>query len=1241
MAAMHKTSASIALVALGLCGCGGGHGSTGSGGGVQDTADSIPKSWTVGAWYIDPANVTGKASDTNSCKSATAPCQTFAEIATQWGTYAPRLRQNTTITFLSSHSDDSDPVYLNPYIEHGAVVTVEGTLGTHQQVASGALSYVVPKRRSSAQLLEVELPAGVAPGQLVVNVSKGSRAWIYKNAGGNSWYLSQPLAPQVLPLTPGTAPAEANNWAAGDAVTVYRPVAVDLAAASPVAGPDGVASPLTFYQLRVLSPSAGADAGSNGRSTLAISSPDVAFVEASIDRFVSIGENSFSDRPDFVNVDSSGGLAAKGLTAAAGMSVMAGQVRSAAWSVSAGTFDDDVVLGSAVWMAGGSYGTVFVDSSAALFVQQNAVQFTQANGAPVLWGPGSVDAVTEGHLEYPAGAGMAQATFQVAGLYIDAPPTAVLAQPLPVATTACAVNTGSGWQCGIAVTAVDLDAPVGAGGFGGTAIDPGGSTITNSVPVGSAPFQSDMILWLRADRGVTLATDGSVAIWADQTGLGGRDAAPLFPGMPGPLYVPNAYGNLPAMRGDGTRSLMVNGGHGYPVGNQSTLFLVASPSTTNTEGVTYYNESTQGWQYAIDQDSAGVHWLNFINVNVPGGSTFTFTPASAIDTFLFTPPPAPGLHVYAMSQQDGVQGTGYYDGAQVATIVPKAASRYVMSVLGGPGDAFNANDGGYDPEGVIISSGAFDTNGDLQEVIQYGRELSPTEVGQVNAYLQGRWSGSSAQPSPDGGVPEGGAPDGGAPEGGSLDGGAGPETGPSSACPYQAATAPAGPAVCGDGWRDPATEECDDGLGDAGLRRGCSSACGVVDELDIANLGADGGLANTSRTLGGGRHPVAAGVQTFAVVSLETPSSPPTVALTTFTRKGAATGVVTAMSAGSVVSDNGDPVVASLPCDQYAVAWNDLSGDGDGLGVALRLFDPPAVTTGTPAFANTTTAFDQYAPDILWTGSSLVVAWTDTSNATTGPDVLYRTFDSTLRPTSDEQTLAASPDIEGDVTLAAFEGSWAAAWRDDANGLEQIRVHTGNTDWTVGPGFVPPSVTTKLALVELDSTDLLLLYSVGAPLTDAGVPDAISTLYAAVVSLSASGAVSGTPVPVNTAVEGATAASLSHAYAAAVRVGTSVYAAWWTDAVVGSAAGEQVWFQSVGWSAGALSWTGTELLLPRTAAHRTGNQRAPAMAASTLEPGGALVGAWDDLGKTLGVGEGNGDVAVELVPVPVLRIGPQ
>lgn len=63
----------------------------------------------------------------------------------------------------------------------------------------------------------------------------------------------------------------------------------------------------------------------------------------------------------------------------------------------------------------------------------------------------------------------------------------------------------------------------------------------------------------------------------------------------------------------------------------------------------------------------------------------------------------------------------------------------------------------------------------------------------------------------------------------------------------------------------------------------------------------------------------------------------------------------------------------------------------------------------------------------------------------------------------------------------------------------------------------------------------------------------------------------------------------------------------------------------------------SEIPLPRHDAHRADDQRAPALAATPLFPGGALATAWDDYGRVFGPTQGKPDVVAELIPVPILR----
>jgi cysteine-rich repeat protein len=448
-----------------------------------------------------------------------------------------------------------------------------------------------------------------------------------------------------------------------------------------------------------------------------------------------------------------------------------------------------------------------------------------------------------------------------------------------------------------------------------------------------------------------------------------------------------------------------------------------------------------------------------------------------------------------------------------------------------------------------------------------------------------------------------------------------------------AGAAPDGAAVCGDGWRDPKTEECDDGLKTSTARRGCSAQCQVLDELAVAPTAADAGFSNATRTLGPGRHTIAASDSTFGIVYLEPDRTPLAVSLATFSAKGVPLGVQP-FSDGSTVTDQSNPVVAALPCDMYVAAWTDYGGDGDELGVALQLIHPGTTVKGPPAFANQTTASSQFDPDVVFTGSQLVVAWVDDSNAATQPDLRFRTYDVATGVPADEQTLAATADSEADVALAAFAGGWAAAWRDDAGGFETIRVHAGSTDWTVGPAFLPAPAPAKPALVQLDATDLLVVYAVGvAPAADAGVPPASSKIQVALLSTSAPGLVTGVDVPA--AMAGAQ--GLAQSQPNAVNVSGVAVVAWWTEAPVDDPNGEELWLKPVMWDGHTLGTAVAEVPLPRWPQARLGDQRNPALVASTLPPNGALVLGWEDLGRGIAAGEGPDDVVIEVMPVPTLR----
>ncbi|HEV3192035.1 MAG TPA: hypothetical protein VGY54_16100, partial [Polyangiaceae bacterium] len=492
----------------------------------------------------------------------------------------------------------------------------------------------------------------------------------------------------------------------------------------------------------------------------------------------------------------------------------------------------------------------------------------------------------------------------------------------------------------------------------------------------------------------------------------------------------------------------------------------------------------------------------------------------------------------------------------------------------------------------------FDSSASLESTLTGDAASDAASDGQVEA---GRDAGADA----DGGGDADAGADGPAPEGGVSD--AAPEAGQAidsasiqagTSCSYDAGSAPVGAAVCGDGWKA-STEQCDDGLGTAPTRRGCSSTCKVLDELAVAQTG-DGGPANSPHALGAGRHSAAAGTSTFAVAHVETTSQPLALSLATFTSKAVPTGDVRRFNVRSTALPESNPVIAALPCDSYVAAWTDFGGDGDGLGVAMTVVQPGVTPSAPPVFANATAVFSQFDPDVVAVGSQIVVAWVDDSNAATQPDIRIRTFDGpTLAPLTPEQTLAATADSEADVALAPFAGSWAAAWRDDFNGLETIRVHTGSTDWNVGPAFLPAPTTSKPALVQLDATHLLLAYAVGVPpaasagadaaASEAGKPDAGpaagSKIQVAVLDVAMPGDVSGVDIVATVA----SAFGLSQSQPNVVNVITNVFVAWRTDAMPGDPNGEELWLKPLSWNGAALSTSAAESPLPRAAADRAGD----------------------------------------------------
>jgi hypothetical protein len=434
----------------------------GGGGGV------IPLgSWSQATWCIDPANASGCASDANAtgslCTCGTSgdgPVQHYAQVAARWGTYSPRLRQATTLDFLSSQTDNTDPVIVRPYVENNGDIVIKCELPTPSQ--TGTLSAVVSKNRATPQLLNVTIGAGAVANQMIVNTTHPSRAFLDVNTGGNSWNVSQPLAPLTPPLGGSPGETEVDTWAVGDAYAVYSLSSVfvpDFEAAqvdgNAVFGPPGY-----YWQCNGLSP--------DNTNVMQLSF-GINVLESSLHALISVTSGPLEYQTTFTNVAMpvlvAGTTDVYTTSSYSPAIIIRGGI---AWAVIRTPFQarSDAILRypSVIGTAGAYLNQAYIETGMTLGVSG----ISQVAG--IVWGPGTLNIQGPGRLNYPTGAGAAAANLLLTG-----------GVKINGGTTACSHTSATPdvVSCGITVTAAHLDAAQGAAGFGGLAYSPGGGSISN------------------------------------------------------------------------------------------------------------------------------------------------------------------------------------------------------------------------------------------------------------------------------------------------------------------------------------------------------------------------------------------------------------------------------------------------------------------------------------------------------------------------------------------------------------------------------------------------------------------------------------------------------------------------------------------------------------------------------------------------------------------------------------------
>lgn len=480
---------------------------------VQPTTVASNPWFNVAAWFIDPANSSTCAADTNDCQASSGsaphcPCLTFNQIVGRWGTYSPRIQQQTIITWLSSQSGGGDAVKLQPYIESGGQLIILGTATTAATVNINGAGFQA-KSYSSNLELNANLTASGAVGQFLNNQTHASVAWAFKFVSANVFGVSQPLNPNATPASVYPIP-EVDTWTnggGGDSVKLQTFPLVDLVDLEPRSDDSQGVAPCVVAGVTVMAPNAtiGSDNFTIGpnvtlqsvRSLKAINvvAPNVgslAWADASAGIVVPATAciNCALEAGMTVN---GGGYVENGFGSV--FQVIGGYLHSPAFGQGGGagttslqhtSLDGDVILAGGnidggtgnIAVLGGSFGLVDVegtiDGTGQIAMLSN---YTGGNNFGLtLWGGGSLSLYGPALLNYGQHTTTAVATFLLSG-----------GLQLKGHSTACSLGLGPGpatWNCGISLTPAALDAPVGASGFGGLASDGAGTSYVNVTNTG-------------------------------------------------------------------------------------------------------------------------------------------------------------------------------------------------------------------------------------------------------------------------------------------------------------------------------------------------------------------------------------------------------------------------------------------------------------------------------------------------------------------------------------------------------------------------------------------------------------------------------------------------------------------------------------------------------------------------------------------------------------------------------------
>lgn len=226
----------------------------------------------------------------------------------------------------------------------------------------------------------------------------------------------------------------------------------------------------------------------------------------------------------------------------------------------------------------------------------------------------------------------------------------------------------------------------------------------------SGPFTpaslSGLALWLDASDAATITTATGVSAWADKSG-NGRNATQAT-GTAQPTVQSAAQNGKNTLRFTGANSqfLTLASALNFSSTGYTILAVIRRGGPTGTNKVEVLGSAANAGVTALEWWTTGVFYSNGVG-GLSRGQSSTTQASTAYNVVSAVCPSA-------------ADGKIYFNGADISSVAYAAAT---MSSL----DRIGYSDSGY-------------TNGEIAEIVVYGRALNTTERGNVEAYLKTKWA---------------------------------------------------------------------------------------------------------------------------------------------------------------------------------------------------------------------------------------------------------------------------------------------------------------------------------------------------------------------------------------------------------------------------------------------------------------------------------------------------------------------